>query len=660
VNPARRVALAVVAAVVLFAVQALVAARNKSPAFDEVAHVSAGVTYWTENDFRLQPENGNWPQRLIGLGVLFASRVAPLDSASWKISDHWRIGDQLLAPNEQASERAVMGARVPVTIVAALLGILVFACSRAAFGATGGWISLALYVFSPTMLAHGALATSDLIATAFFTAATASVWMVSRRVTPLTLGISCLAVGGLFLSKFSAPIIVPVSVVLVAIRLVMRTPIVIALRGEPRTVERLSSKLGVLAAVGVAHALVTLAMIWASYGFRFDILAVPSEGVRLLVDWDRIIPPSSGAAQLVARVRDLHLLPEAWLYGFSYVAFFSQVRASFLNGVFSGVGGLDGFFPYAALVKETIPAMLLVVLGLVALARRARSASGPESTTAAAVRGIDAIPFLVFAVVYWAFAASSPLNIGHRHLLPTIPATYILAGAAGLVIESGRGRRWIIIGLVAWHALESVRIAPNYLAYFNELDGGPRQAYRHLVDSSLDWGQDLPGVKRWIDAHPSEPAGEPIYLSYFGSVAPTKYGITATHLPSYFDWKRPHRPERLRGGTYFISATMLQGTYLYSAGPWTRQHEAEYQEMRQNLEIYDAAVADPAKLRALLAEKGDEFWVKMFGRFEDFRLGRLSAWLRKLEPSDNVGYSILIYHLSDEDVSLALSGQPPY
>ena len=54
--------------------------------------------------------------------------------------------------------------------------------------------------------------------------------------------------------------------------------------------------------------------------------------------------------------------------------------------------------------------------------------------------------------------------------------------------------------LLLWHAGESLYIAPDFLAYFNELDGGPGEAYKHLVDSSLDWGQDLPGLKAWLDA----------------------------------------------------------------------------------------------------------------------------------------------------------------
>ena len=75
--------------------------------------------------------------------------------------------------------------------------------------------------------------------------------------------------------------------------------------------------------------------------------------------------------------------------------------------------------------------------------------------------------------------------------------------------------------LVAWHALESVNIRPNYLAYFNQLAGGPSQGYKHLADSSLDWGQDLPALKKWLDGQGlQQPGGSGVYLSYFGTARP--------------------------------------------------------------------------------------------------------------------------------------------
>src|SRR5205823_9407643 len=104
----------------------------------------------------------------------------------------------------------------------------------------------------------------------------------------------------------------------------------------------------------------------------------------------------------------------------------------------------------------------------------------------------------------------------------------------------------VLAAALAWHAVESARIAPNDLAYFNFVDGGPREAYRHVVDSSLDWGQDLPGLKRWLDRQGLQGANHsPVYLSYFGSALPEYYHIDASPLPGFLDHLSRHVPEPL-------------------------------------------------------------------------------------------------------------------
>jgi hypothetical protein len=106
-------------------------------------------------------------------------------------------------------------------------------------------------------------------------------------------------------------------------------------------------------------------------------------------------------------------------------------------------------------------------------------------------------------------------------------------------------------------------VYPHYLAYFNELVGGPDHGYRVLVDSNLDWGQDLKGLKRWMDRNGVDLVG----LSYFGTADPRYYGIKFLYLPSIPFYYPGHEPADI--GTkprYFaISATNLQGVYLEPA-----------------------------------------------------------------------------------------------
>jgi hypothetical protein len=178
------------------------------------------------------------------------------------------------------------------------------------------------------------------------------------------------------------------------------------------------------------------------------------------------------------------------------------------------------------------------------------------------------------------------LNLGHRYLLPVYPFLFVAAaGFAAWALERGapRWRPWVLGALLAWYAAGTLRVHPHYLAYFNELAGGPRNGYKRLVDSSLDWGQDLPGLKAWLDRHPAAN----LKLSYFGMADPEYYGIHGQRLPG-FPPPSQVTTEINPGDLVAVSATNLQ---------------------------------------SLRMEQGR----------------RLMRRLRDTEPVDQVGYSILIY-----------------
>jgi hypothetical protein len=238
-----------------------------------------------------------------------------------------------------------------------------------------------------------------------------------------------------------------------------------------------------------------------------------------------------------------------------------------------------------------------------------------------------------------------------------------LSGVAAAMKESKRLRVYaaVLAGLLLWQITEATRISPNFLAYFNAISGGPAEGYRHLVDSSLDWGQDLPGLKKWLDANnPSAPGQSPVFLSYFGNAPPEHYGIHPVYLPGFPDLIKSRVPPPLTGGIYCISATLLVGVYAGEApGHWTPAYERRYQDVRYNLSVFDSTAGDRTKRELLLRQTGKEFWWKLFHLYEQLRFARLAAYLRERRPDDNVGYSILIYRLSDRDLAAALDGPSP-
>ena len=329
---------------------------------------------------------------------------------------------------------------------------------------------------------------------------------------------------------------------------------------------------------------------------------------------------------LLSTARQFHLLPEAYIYGSGLTVQFASERAGFLNGQF-GTTGWWWYFPYAFAVKTTIPAMIIGLLALAALAVRWKKGdtAGPwlDRAQASLYAGT---PLLALVFVYWTFALTTNLNIGQRHLLPIYPAFCILAGGAAFWIQplfermrkqqpqTRRERRKhrtqanvqstafssltvagvATIVLLAWHVAESVVIRPNYLAYFNQLAGGPSQGYKHLADSSLDWGQDLPALKRWLDREGlQQPGAGGVYLSYFGTARPEYYGIQSTPLAGFLDRRPPQPPVQLGAGVYCISATVLDviGTMFYKP-----EYEGNYQAALENLTVFARASGERGRL----------------------------------------------------------------
>jgi hypothetical protein len=687
----------VAAVLAIYYAMAVGAASHKSVAFDEMAHLTAGYSYWAYNDYRLHPENGNWPQRWAALPVAIgSSRFPPLDQPAWTWSNMYVMGDQFFYMSGNDADAMLWRGRAMIALLGVALGALVFAWAKRLVSPVGAWISLLLFAFSPTLLAHGALVTSDMAAALFFTAAAGAMWAVLHRLTPWTLVGSATLVAGVFLSKFSAPILVPLVLVMLVVRLIGGRPLTIHLGRRGIECQGRARQLAALLGGAVVCALVVWVLIWASYSFRYGAFAAGATGE------DKFMAPLVEAPGLVttivATARQHHVLPEAYLYGFANTMQYAAKRSAFLNGEYSTTGWW-WFFPYAFLVKTTLPALGLGLLALAALVLRWRreDEKGPTWRRVAA-SFYAGTPLLALLAVYWVFAITSHLNIGHRHLLPIYPALCILAGGAGSWIEPllerwSRARRereqqgpkdrkarkdrkerknkaddrrtgatsdWITIAggltvvLLSWHAVESIRVSPHYLAYFNQLAGGPSQGYKHLADSSLDWGQDLPALKQWLDDQGLQPAGGTrVYLSYFGTGRPEYYGIDATQLWGFLDLRPQRVPEPLAGGIYCISATMLD---VAAPRPWTAAFETEYQQRLASVRQLSDTGENTQARTDLLRKTGEEFWWQTFRRFDELRVGRLAAFLRRREPDAEVGYSILIYRLTDADVNTALDG----
>jgi len=440
------------------------------------------------------------------------------------------------------------------------------------------------------------------------------------------------------------------------------------------------------------HAVVVVAVIWAFSGFRFAAFSHPVPGDSFLHTWDYALnePHPTLPDHAVAFMRRHELLPETWLFGFAAILRRTESRPAFWNGA-CGETGWPGFFPYTFLVKTP-----LAVFGVCGLALGAGWLSW--KTRPRTRQFYATLPLWVFSAAYWLAAISSHLNIGHRHLLPVYAPMFVLCGAsAGWLGGRFRWASAALCGLLVLLAAETAWRFPNYLAYFNGIVR-PADGYRHLVDSSLDWGQELPAAARTIEQHPE--AG-PYYLSYFGMASPQYFGVAARKLYSFglpYTREKPdleltklpagrigeemgrlQREEttydlmgvvpigndvyavslknaeelRLAAGTYLISATMLQPVYYPGPwGQWNRRYEAVYRQLQKA--VQPLLAFDPAARAQSFKRYDIDTVIPLLDQFEQYRLARLTAYLRQREPDSTLNDAILVYHLTDADLARAL------
>ena len=253
----------------------------------------------------------------------------------------WDLVDRFFYDCGNDVDAMLLRGRAMTSILGVALAVLVYGWSRRLFGPLAGLVSLALFAFSPSMLTHGFLITSDMAAALFFTAAVGSLWMLLHRVSPATLAASWFALSGLFLSKFSAPLIVPMALVMLAVRLWYAEPLATWLLVEREVRGRLRQLVVFVALVPFLVAGVWFS-IWASYGFRYSMLAAGSATVRP-VPWQEVETNSEFTNRTVAFARQHELLPEAYLFGFSHVIRWSRRGTRFSTANFAASDGGASF-----------------------------------------------------------------------------------------------------------------------------------------------------------------------------------------------------------------------------------------------------------------------------------------------------------------------------
>jgi hypothetical protein len=575
--------LSVLLLLLVLCIQILSSVRTTSPTFDEPYHIVRSYVYLKTGDSALVARGGHPPlaNMLSVLPLLLRSDILlPPHQPGWpdvtSFKDLFRVADQVFWRLGNNTESIVFWARLPMLLISALLAVLVSFWAKRLHGPlagplasrsvelsasrTAGISALLLYTFNPNILAHSSVVTTDMGATVFIFVSIYCLWRFCQRPSWCRLILTGILFGLAQATKFSALFLAPIFFVLLAVWALGA--------GRPDLPFVLPAQSRVSGRPGLQRVYITLALcfvifvvgfvvLWGVYAFEVGPL-LPHEDSHPLLD--RFIPGNSPSIQRVvyALAEKLPVPAPAYFADLAWLRSYTRAgHPAFLMGRYA-VRGWWFYFPIAFAIKTPIP--LLILLAVAAYySLRHREQLRKEYF------------LLVPMAVFFLASMFSPIDIGYRNILPVLPLAFVyVSKVPAYTVGAVRGRaapwgRPAVALLCAWYVIGTVALSPHYLAYFNEFAGGPANGYRYLVDSNLDWGQDLKNLKKHMDGE----GIQQVYLNYFGTADPAYYGVDFLPMPD-------HPPAADDPPAYYaISATSLQGVY---AGGKTLAHWlAEYQ-----------------------------------------------------------------------------------
>jgi tetratricopeptide (TPR) repeat protein len=491
--------------------QLALSVHGESISWDEGDHLFAAYMSAKHGDFGLNPEHPPLVKLVAALPLLAMPdlRVPALQGRNFKV-EAFLSGKDFNAWN--LNRGILFRARLAVTVFALLLALLVFFATREMFGTTPAFFALTLLAFDPTLLAHGAMVTTDVGVSCFIFAAVYAFYRYVKAPSWGRVAVLGLVTGLGFAAKHTGVLIVPMLIAL-AICEIIRNP----RRASGESTDCRKTLTGKMFGALAGAALISLIVLWAFYGFRYRARPGGLEmNPPLSVSLASLSKPWEG--KLLGTVARFHALPESYLYGLADIQAVDDAYTAYYFGKIYP-HGTHWYFPGVIAIKSTLPCLILLLIAAGAI------------VTGRFTRWREILFLTIPPAIYLTVAMSSQMNIGARHILPVYPFLYVLA--AGAVYELiGRDPRWklVIAALLMWQVVAAIRAYPVYMAYGNEMWGGADNVHKYLSDSNTDWAQQLIATKRYLDEHNIKDC----WFVYFaqGVTDPASYGIPCRLLPT--------------------------------------------------------------------------------------------------------------------------------
>lgn len=553
---------------------------------DESAHIPSALGHWQTGNYSAYRVNPHLPRMLATIPTLAASPNLLSESAA--IQGHprqrieWGLANAFAEKNRDRYHQLVFLSRLMGIVLSCLGGWLLWRWGCEVYGNSAGLFALVVWCFEPNILGHGSLITPDMPSAV----ATLGVMYFLRRYLDAPTWRNCcwfgLLSGIALLTKFTLFVLIPVWSVLFLCLASLHA------RSQTRTI--------LLRLAHLAFASF-LSLLVIDIAYEFTGVGKPLKEVPFISErfTGRQTFDESNPAAIAApgnRFADSWLgnlplpIPEDMIIGIDVQKFDFETypvrRQSYLAGEWRPAGWWY-FYLYALGVKCPTGFVLLwaagIVLAFLPPFRKSR----------------EELVIYLPALAIMGFVSSQTGFTHHlRYVLPVIPLL-ILGSSKVMALAQPRYRfiRLVAVLLAGWGVVSSCWVYPRSLSYFNELAGGPIHGHDHLMESNVDWGQDLIGLGQWIQEHPE---ARPLGTALYSLIPEASYGIKFVPIPA-LPASGLSKDTGPQPGWYAVSVCGLRGQ-------WLPKYE------RQAL-----------------------------------------TWFQHFRPVDRIGYSIFIYHLDRDEVN---------
>lgn len=581
---------------IVFAALGISSAMFESAIVDEVPHITAGYSYLIEKDMRLNPEHPPLLKDISAVFLLPLNLNFPFDSKSWieDINGQWNLGNKFFYESGNDPDKILFWARLGPLLLTVIFGIFIFKFAKNFFSPRIALLTLFLFLFSPTILAHSRYVTTDIAAGFGFFTAIFYFLKFLKEPNGKNLLIAGVFFGIAQLFKFSLILLIPFFIFILIFWILVKNthekftkpfyifstfliliigylfivfPVyqfhILNYPAAPQNIEQKNIILSVESCDEIDKSVILASQ------FRDTACQLKKhEGSPLLKDY-------------VIWASDKPVLRAFSQYALGVMMSSSRFSEKGLNYFFGKVsyGSHKAYFPASYLIKEPFPLHILSLIAVFILLQSARSFRIKEHFTE--------IVLLVFVVLYLSISISANLNIGIRHIIPIYPFIFLLISATIMrrlealpkfdftpdlsiikkifIFYFHKFLKYIaVFFLLLWYLSSSVSVFPNFLTYFNEFAGGHENGYKYLSDSNLDWGQSLKQLSIFTEKNNIRE----IHLDYFGNGFP-EYYLKAKYIP----WSSERGAPK---GWFAVSAHYLGIAEGEPSGSFEREEKDSY------------------------------------------------------------------------------------